>query len=161
MPSDDEQYSFVVNEYSDMGLPGCVGSVDCVHIGWDQCPSQYFHIYTGKEDVPSIAYNEVICTSQKFIPAVSPGHPGARNDKHIVRTDFAVLNLLQWVATLKRMECSSKQAEQETINHFIPYLRWWISSLAMSCIFFKSGLASSQLVCLSLFAKTLKESLVF
>ena len=39
MPSDDEQYSFLVNEYRDMGLPGCVGSVDFVHIGWDQCPS--------------------------------------------------------------------------------------------------------------------------
>ena len=26
----DEQYSFVVNEYRDIGLPGCVGSVDCV-----------------------------------------------------------------------------------------------------------------------------------
>jgi len=48
MPSDDEQYSFLVNEYRDMGLPGCVGSVDCVHTGWDQCPSQYFHMYTGK-----------------------------------------------------------------------------------------------------------------
>ena len=79
MPCDDEQYSFVVNEYSDMGLTGCVGSVDCVHIGWDQCPSQYFQMYTGKEGFPSIAY-EVICISQEFIQAVSPSHPGARKD---------------------------------------------------------------------------------
>jgi hypothetical protein len=66
IPSDDEQeYSLVVDEYYyDMGLPGCVGSVDCVHIGWDQCPtSQYFHMYTGKEGFPSMAY-EVICMSR-------------------------------------------------------------------------------------------------
>ena len=79
MPSDDDQYSFVVNEYHDMGLSGCVGSADCVHIGWDQCPSQYFQMYTGKEGFPSIAY-EVICISQEFIQAVSPSHPGARKD---------------------------------------------------------------------------------
>ena len=47
-----------------------------------------------KEGFPSIAY-EVICSSRKFIQAVSPGHPGARNDKHIVRTDVAVLKFLQ------------------------------------------------------------------
>ena len=41
----DEQYIFVVNEYRDIGLPGCVGSVDYVHIGWEQCPNQYFHMY--------------------------------------------------------------------------------------------------------------------
>ena len=39
MPCDDEQNSFAANEYSDMGLSGCVGLVYCVHIGWDQRPS--------------------------------------------------------------------------------------------------------------------------
>ena len=58
---------WVVNEYSDKGLPGCVGSVDCVHIGWYQCPSQYFHMHTGQEGFPSIAPDEVICISRKFI----------------------------------------------------------------------------------------------
>jgi hypothetical protein len=38
---------------------------------------------------------EVMCISRKFIQAVSPGHPEARNNKHIVRTDVAVLKLLQ------------------------------------------------------------------
>jgi hypothetical protein len=32
-PSDDESLTFVCNEYSQLGLPGCVGSVDCVHVG--------------------------------------------------------------------------------------------------------------------------------
>ena len=54
-----EQCRFVVtNEYSDIGLPGCVGSVDYVHIGWEQCPNQYFHMYTGKEGFPSMAAYE-------------------------------------------------------------------------------------------------------
>jgi Plant transposon protein len=93
LPRDLEEYNHVVGEYADMGLPGCVGSVDCVHIGWDMCPTQQQNMYKGKEGYPSVAY-EVICTSRKFIQSVSVGHPGSRNDKHIVRTDEAVMSLL-------------------------------------------------------------------
>jgi hypothetical protein len=36
-----------------------------------------------------------VCTSRKFIQsAVSCGHPGSQNDKHIARTDVAIVNLL-------------------------------------------------------------------
>jgi Plant transposon protein len=94
LPRHWDEYDFVVGEYAEMGLPGCVGSIDCVHIGWDMCPVQHKNLYTGKEGYPSIAY-EVICTSRKFIQSVSPGHPGSRNDKHIARTDPAVMQLLQ------------------------------------------------------------------
>ena len=94
MPRNRDEYNFVVDEYAKMGLPGCVGSIDCVHIGWDMCPIQHKNMYTGKEGYPSIAY-EVICTSRKFIQSVSCGHPGSRNDKHIARTDTAVMELLQ------------------------------------------------------------------
>ena len=93
-PVDDESYRFVVDEYASMGLPGCVGSVDCVHVGWDKCPSPYKNMYCGKEKYPSVAY-EVVCTSRKFIQSVSCGHPGSRNDKHIARTDAAIMNLLE------------------------------------------------------------------
>ena len=93
MPHEQLELDFVTDEYKAMGLPGCVGSVDCVHIGWDQCPVQCTSMYKGKEGYPSISY-EVICTSRKFIQSVSAGHPGARNDKHIVRTDNSVMQLL-------------------------------------------------------------------
>ena len=94
MPRTEREYQFVVGEYTAMGFPGCIGSVDCVHIGWDQCPYQYTNMYDkGKEGFTSIAY-EVICTSRKFIQSVTRGHPGARNDKHIVRTDDVVMSLL-------------------------------------------------------------------
>lgn len=38
---------------------------------------------------PSVKY-KVVCTSHKFIQSVSYGHLGARNDKHIARTDVSV-----------------------------------------------------------------------
>ena len=64
MPHEQLALDFVTEEYRSMGLPGCVGSVDCVHIGWDMCPVQFTSMYKGKEKYPSIAY-EIICTSRK------------------------------------------------------------------------------------------------
>jgi hypothetical protein len=94
MPSDEVTFQKVVGEYTSRGLPGCVGSVDVVHIAWDCCPTQYLNMYKGKEGFASVAY-EVICNSRKFVYSVSCGHPGARNDKHIVRTDESVMQLLE------------------------------------------------------------------
>jgi hypothetical protein len=94
LPNDEESFNRVVGEYMNRGLPGCVGSVDCVHIGWDKCPTQYHNMNKGKEGFPSIAY-KVICTARKFIQSVTVGHPGSRNDKHIVRTDESVMQLLE------------------------------------------------------------------
>jgi hypothetical protein len=78
-PRDDVGHNFVVDEYASIGFPGCIGSVDCVHIGWDKCPHQWTNLYKGKELHPSVSY-QVVCTSRKFIQSVSPGHPGSRND---------------------------------------------------------------------------------
>ena len=95
-PSDDETYKFVVEKYAKLGFPDCVGLVDCVHIGWDKCPFMWKNLFKGKEKHKSIFY-QVVCTSRKFVQSVSPGHPGSRNDKHIARTDPAIMNLLKKV----------------------------------------------------------------
>ncbi len=42
MPRNRDEYNFVVDEYAEMGLPGCVGSIDCVHIG---CRSTQEHVH--------------------------------------------------------------------------------------------------------------------
>jgi Plant transposon protein len=93
MPHEKLELDVVMDEYKSLGLPGCIGSVDVVHIGWDKCPVQHTQMYKGKEGYPTVAY-QAICTSRKFIQNVSVGHPGARNDKHIVKTDAAVMQLL-------------------------------------------------------------------
>jgi hypothetical protein len=118
MPRDDTELKFVVGEYEALGLPGCIGSVDCVHIGWDNCPVQMKNMYTGKEGYPSIAY-EVICTSRRRIQSVSCGHPGSRNDKHIVRTDQSVMSLVEgngWFRT-KAFECIMDATGKTKVFH--------------------------------------------
>ena len=42
---DDNQLQRILNDYSSIGLPGCIGSVDCVHIGWNRCPAYQKNIF--------------------------------------------------------------------------------------------------------------------
>jgi hypothetical protein len=76
----------VTRVYERMGLPGCLGSVDCTHIPWDRCPAQQHSMYTGKEGFPSVAY-EVACEHTHRIISVTSGHYGSRTDMTIVRFD--------------------------------------------------------------------------
>ena len=69
------------------------------------------------EGFHSIAY-EVICTSRKFIQSVTVGHPGTRNDKHIVRTDDNVLELLYgngWLNS-KNWQCCGPEGQTRTFR---------------------------------------------
>ena len=94
-------HTFVIHKYGSIGFPGCIGSVDCVHICWDISPSQWKNLFKGKELHPSVLAYEVDCT-RKFIQSVSSGHPGSGNNKHIARTDPAIMNLLgqnHWLAS--------------------------------------------------------------
>ena len=98
-----------------------MGSVDCVHIGWDRCPVQYKNMYSGKEGYPRVAC-EVMCTARKFIQSVSCGHPGTRNDKHIAKTDRSVMQLLEnnsWLNS-RVWHCSAIDGQKKTF--FGPYL---------------------------------------
>jgi hypothetical protein len=72
--------------YERMGLPGCIGSTDVVHLRWDMCPSNKINICTGKEHYPTVAFQ---CTSDhhKKIMSVTASHFGSHNDKIIVRYD--------------------------------------------------------------------------
>ena len=72
--------------YKELGFPGAAGSVDCTHVWWGNCPAGLANLYTGKEKVPTIAYEVTIDHAGKCL-FVSQGHPGSRSDKTIVKTD--------------------------------------------------------------------------
>ena len=76
MPRNDKEYKHMVREYTARG--------------WDQCPTMYKNMLKDKEGFCLIAY-EVVCNCCKFIQSVLVGHPGTRNDKHIVRTVNTVM----------------------------------------------------------------------
>ena len=53
---EDRELEEVMSIYSKLGLPGCIGSIDCVHLKWDKCPESLRNDCKGKEGYPSLVY---------------------------------------------------------------------------------------------------------
>ena len=68
-----EMLKDVMNIYSSLGLPGCVGSMDVTHLHWNKCPSSIANLCTGKEGFPSIAF-EVVVGHNKLIHHCTRGY---------------------------------------------------------------------------------------
>ena len=52
-----EKLKKVMAVFAKMGLPGCIGSTDCVHLKWDRCPVGIAQLCSGKEGYPTLAYS--------------------------------------------------------------------------------------------------------
>ena len=49
LPRDEEELNETMEHYEGNGLPGCIGSVDVVHVKWCNCPAGDFNRSKGKE----------------------------------------------------------------------------------------------------------------
>jgi hypothetical protein len=38
-PTTNDEIQHITGCYDRLGVPGCVGSVDCAHVTWDLCPA--------------------------------------------------------------------------------------------------------------------------
>ncbi len=58
LPRDEEELlPPVTKRYEgEVGLPGCMGSVDVVHVKWSNCPAGDSNRAKGKESFPSLAF---------------------------------------------------------------------------------------------------------
>jgi hypothetical protein len=45
-----------VATYENEGFPGCMGSIDCTHIGWTRSRESVRSWYIGKEGVPTVSF---------------------------------------------------------------------------------------------------------
>ena len=81
-----EELEDTLQAYALVGLTGCVSSTDCTHVHWDRVPFGFAPNYVGKEKYPTLSF-EVSCDRNKKILHVTIGHPGARNDISISKTD--------------------------------------------------------------------------
>lgn len=77
--------------YERMGLPGCNGSTDCVHVEWYRYPVSLHQLCKGKECYPSLAYSCTVDHHRRILGMTSSNF-GIRNDKFIVRLDTYITN---------------------------------------------------------------------
>ena len=65
---------------------GCIGSIDCVHIRWDNIPAMLKNLHVGKEGYETRSF-EVTVNHRRRILAETTGFYGSYNDKTRVRFD--------------------------------------------------------------------------
>ncbi len=56
LPQNITKLQHVNRDYNAAGLPGCVGSMDVVHVKWLNCPTVDYDHLKGKEGYPTVAF---------------------------------------------------------------------------------------------------------
>ena len=87
-----QKLASMMKVYEKMGLPGCIGSTDCVHLKWDRCPLSLTNLCKGKEGYPSLSYSCTVDHHRKIL-GVTRSNWGTRNDKTIVRIDTYITDV--------------------------------------------------------------------
>jgi hypothetical protein len=101
LPRDEAELLPVMKRYEEVGLPGCIGSVDVVHVNGSNRPAGDFNRAKGKESYPFLAF-ECISDFDRRITSVYGAQFGSRNDKHIVKDDSNVLAVgAEWYKTVE------------------------------------------------------------
>lgn len=64
------------------GFPGCIGSIDCWHWSWKNCPTAWKGHYSGKKGTGCVT--EACCSKDLWIWHLFVGNPGSLNDLNIL-----------------------------------------------------------------------------
>jgi len=67
MPTTEAELRHITEFYWRLGLPGCAGSMDCVHTAWDMCPTPIKIDCTGKEGYPTLVFQVIVSHTRKIL----------------------------------------------------------------------------------------------
>ena len=73
----------LLDEGCQAGFPGCIGSIDCMHWEWKNCPSGWKGMFQGKSGVPTMVL-EAIADNRCRFWHFNFGSPGSLNDLNIL-----------------------------------------------------------------------------
>ncbi len=85
MPKNATELLPIARNYENVGLPGCCGSMDVVHVCRSQCPVGDINRAKGKETFPSFAFESMTNYNRRIMGVYGPQF-GSRNDKEIAVT---------------------------------------------------------------------------
>ena len=80
--SSELQHILAVNEAR--SFPGMVGSIDCMHWEWANCPTAWARMYKGHKGKPTIIL-EAVATQDLRIWHAFFGLPGSHNDINVLQ----------------------------------------------------------------------------
>ena len=79
------------------GFPGMLGSLDCMHWRWKNCPTAWAGQYTGRSGSPTIIL-EAVADYDLWIWHAYFGMPGSNNDINVFEVSHLFFNLAKGIA---------------------------------------------------------------
>ncbi|XP_042955669.1 uncharacterized protein LOC122291770 [Carya illinoinensis] len=76
------------------GFPGMLGSIDCMHWKWKNCPAAWKGMYSGHIHEPTIIL-EAVASYDLWIWHAFFGMPGSHNDINVLERSFIFTELAQ------------------------------------------------------------------
>lgn len=114
MPTLEELYDNGA-EYRASGFPGCVCSVDCVHVRVWGVSANLKQVSTGKEKFPSRVF-EAAVNHRGIIVSATKGFYGSVSDKSIVKFDGAMMAMKNGLYDANRYEIYNEQGVIHTVE---------------------------------------------
>ena len=86
-PATSVEAEVLGKDFSDAGLPGCIGSMDATHVCMIKCPAKLRNLHLSfKQNLPARTYN-MVTDHRRGIMSSTTGHPSRYNDKTLVLFD--------------------------------------------------------------------------
>jgi len=77
-----EELQRTLTRNAERGLPGCIGSLDCSHWEWRNCPQAFAGMYQNRHGKRSVVL-ETVCAEDLWIWHLFVGCPGSHNDLNV------------------------------------------------------------------------------
>ncbi|XP_020245294.1 uncharacterized protein LOC109823429 [Asparagus officinalis] len=90
----NEDVARLLEEGSQRGFPGMLGSIDCMHWTWKNCPTTWQGMYTGHFHEPTIIL-EAVASKDLWIWHAFFGLPGSHNDLNILHRSSVFAQLAE------------------------------------------------------------------
>ena len=104
-----------LNANARRGFPGCLGSIDCWHWEWKNCPTAWAAQYKGKKGKGCVA--EMCCGEDLWIWHLFCGNPGSLND----------INVLQRSPLLRSIYNGTTPSVQFSVNGNVYSNGYWLA----------------------------------
>ena len=106
----------LLDEGQAAGFPGCLGSIDCMHWEWKNCPSSWKGMFQGKDGVPTMILEAIADHSTRFWH-FNFGSPGSLNDINVLDRSPLFFNAVRGEAP--RVDF--------TVNHHQHSVAYWLA----------------------------------
>ena len=91
-PPTTEELQRILTRNAERGMPGCMGSLDCSHWEWRNCPKAFAGMYQNRHGKRSVVM-ETVCDEDLWIWHLFVGCPGSHNDLNVMHVSPLYLSV--------------------------------------------------------------------